>query len=105
MKWQIILILLLLSVQVASAAEMGSMSEEDKELFDEILRPVAKIYNLVKYLATTIAVMVLLFAGISYMVSGSDPRKREQSKNMAMYVVIGLVIIWAAPLVVDFLVA
>ncbi len=105
MKWQILLLLLLLTVQVASAAEMGTMSEDDKELFDEILKPVAKIYNLVKYIATSVAMMVLMFAGISYMISGSDPRKREQSKNMAMYVIIGLVVIWASPLVVEFLVA
>ena len=88
---------------IVSAAEMGTMSTEDKALFDEILKPVSKIYSLVKYIATTVAMLVLMFAGISYMISGSDPRKREQSKNMAMYVILGLVIIWAAPLVVEFL--
>ena len=105
MKWQILLLFLVLAMPIVSATEMGTMSEDDKELFDEILKPVSKIYNLVKYLATTLAMMVLMFAGISYMVSGSDPRKREQSKNMAMYVIIGLVVIWASPLVVEFLVA
>ena len=61
-------------------------------------------YNLVKYTATGIAALVLLLAGVSYMMSGSDPKKRDNAKGMAMYVIIGLVIIWAAPLVVQFIV-
>ena len=92
-------------VQVVSAVSFDDdISSEDKEAFDEILEPVMKIYNLVKYSATVIAVIVLLFAGITYITSGADPGKREKAKNMAMYVVIGLIVIWAAPLIVDFIV-
>jgi len=80
------------------------ISAQDQATFDEILEPVMKIYNLIKYSATVLAVIVLLFAGISYMISGSNPGKREKAKNMAMYVLIGLVVIWAAPLVVNFIV-
>jgi len=79
-------------------------SDEDIETFDEILEPSMKIYNLVKYSATVLAVVVLLFAGVTYMTSGSNPGKREQAKNMTMYVIIGLVVIWAAPLLVGFVV-
>lgn len=81
------------------------ISEEDRETFDEILEPVMKIYNLVKYSATVLAVIVLLFAGITYMTSGSNPAKREQGKNMVMYVIIGLAVIWVAPLIVQFIVS
>ena len=80
------------------------ISEEDQETFDGILEPVMKIYNFIKYSATVIAVVFLVFAGITFVTSGNDQAKREQAKNMAMYVVIGLVIIWVAPLVVQFLV-
>jgi len=65
---------------------------------------VMKIYNLVKYSATAIAGVILLLAGISYMALGSDPRKRENAKNMAMYAIIGLVIIWATQVMVNFIV-
>ena len=68
--------------------------------YDQILQPVQAIYDLVKYAVTIIAGLVLLFAGITYIMSGSDPGKREQAKNMIMYVVIGLAVIWAAPLIV-----
>ena len=68
--------------------------------YDQILQPVQAIYDLVKYAVTIIAGLVMLFAGITYIMSGSDPGKREQAKNMIMYVVIGLAVIWAAPLIV-----
>lgn len=68
--------------------------------YDEILKPVQAVYDLVKYAVTIIAGLVLLFAGITYITSGSDPGKREKAKNMMMYVIIGLAVIWAAPLIV-----
>ncbi|PIN81082.1 hypothetical protein COV13_02380 [Candidatus Woesearchaeota archaeon CG10_big_fil_rev_8_21_14_0_10_32_9] len=81
----------------------GDISEEDQETFDQILEPVMKIYNFVKYAATVLAVLFLLFAGVLFITSANDQAKREQAKSMAMYIVIGLVIIWVAPLVVGFL--
>lgn len=89
----------------AHAASLDSeITAEDKAKFDEILTPVAKIYNFIKYTASLVAVIALLFAGISYMFSGDDIKKRDTSKNMATYVIIGLVVIWAAPFVVNLLI-
>jgi len=72
----------------------------DQATYDEILRPVQAIYDLVKYAVTIIAGLVMLFAGITYITSGSDAGKREKAKNMVMYVIIGLAVIWAAPMIV-----
>jgi len=83
--------MLLLQIALVSAANAT---------YDEILKPIQAIYDLVKYAVTIIAGIVLTFAGISYITSGSDPGKREQAKNMIMYVLIGLAVIWAAPLIV-----
>lgn len=97
---------ILYGVPVVLAFEFNqTITPEQQATFDQILAPVMKIYNLVKYTATGIAALVLLFAGISYMTGGSDPKKRDNSKAMATYVLIGLVIIWAAPLVVQFIVS
>lgn len=68
--------------------------------YDQILQPIQAVYDLVKYSVTIIAGLVLLFAGITYIMSGSDPGKREQAKSMIMYVIIGLAVIWAAPFIV-----
>ncbi|MFA4960265.1 MAG: pilin [Candidatus Pacearchaeota archaeon] len=73
----------------------------DESDFAEVLAPLTTIYNLVKYAATVAAGLVMLFAGITYITSGSDPGKREKAKNMVMYVIVGLIVIWAAPFVVD----
>jgi type IV secretory pathway VirB2 component (pilin) len=97
-------IIALMACQFVLAVDFNqAVSAQDKATFDQILQPVMNVYNLVKYTATVIAVVVLLFAGITYMTSGSDPGKREKAKNMAMYVVIGLIVIWAAPLVVNYI--
>ena len=105
MRWQILLVLLMVLMPVVSAVDFNQqISSADQATFDAVLSPVMKIYNLVKYVATMIAVIVLLFAGISYIISGADPKKRDVAKNMATYVVIGLIVIWAAPLVVNFIV-
>ena len=101
-----LLLALLMSPYLALAAVDFNQqpSAQDQATFDQILSPVMKIYNLVKYIATAIAGVVLLFAGIVYMTSGADPKKRDNAKGMGMYVIIGLVVIWAAPLIVQFIV-
>ncbi len=98
-------LVLVIGSQFVLAVDLNQeISNEDKETFDQILEPVMKVYNLVKYVSTLLAAMVLLFAGITYIASGSDPRKRDSAKNMAMYVFIGLALIWAAPIFVTFIV-
>jgi len=81
--------------------QIGLVTAGDESDFEEILQPLTTIYNLVKYAATIIAGLVMLFAGITYISSGSDPGKREKAKSMVMYVFIGLIVIWAAPFIVD----
>jgi len=99
----LILVLPVISTSAYAVDFNQDITPEDQAKFDEMLTPVMKIYNLVKYVATVIAALVLLFAAISFMTSGADPRKREVAKSMAMYVVIGLVVIWAAPLAVTYI--
>lgn len=73
----------------------------DTATFDQILQPVWKIYSFVKYIATAIAAVVLVIAGIGFMTSGNDMMRRENSKNTIGYVVVGLIIIWAAPFIIQ----
>ena len=101
----LVLFVAMFALQLVAAVDFNqTISASDKATFDTMLSPVMKIYNLVKYFASAIAVVVLLFAGITYITSGNDPGKREQAKNMAMYVIIGLIVIWLAPLIVSFII-
>ena len=91
-----------LTNSVSAEVNWDTTSYTDSATFNQILEPVLKIYSFGKYAATLIAVLVLLTAGISYMLSGSDPRKRESAKSMAAYVFVGLIVIWAAPYAVNY---
>lgn len=108
MKVQKIAALVLIScvfmLQLVAAQFNNTITPQEQQTFDTILVPIMRIYNLVKYAATFIAVIMLVFAGISYIASGSDPKKREGAKGTIMYVFIGLAIIWAAPWFVQFMV-
>ena len=96
--------LFLLPMVLADAVDINPpLDPKDKQKFDQILQPVMKIYNFVKYIVTIIAALFLLFAGVTFMMSGEDPRKRDQAKNIAMYVIIGLLIIWGTPAIVGLL--
>lgn len=104
MRWLAILVLLIVAMPIVAAVEFdSSVSSSDKEKFDEILKPVMKIYSFVKYSATVLAVLFMVFAGVSFIISSNDPGKREQAKTMAAYVIVGLIVIWVAPLIVEFL--
>ena len=104
MKWQILFLAALIVMPLVTAQFQDPTAAEEAA-FDEILAPIMTIYNLVKYAATIVASVMMLFSGITYMTSGGDPKKKETAKNMATYVIIGLLIIWVAPLVVNLLVA
>ena len=111
MKILTVLVMLLMAavtIPTALAAERAELdtdiSAEDQARFDAILQPVMKIYNFIKYVSSAVAVIFLLYAGISFMSSGSDPRQRDTAKSIATYVILGLLIIWAAPMVVQLLI-
>jgi len=94
--------MLMMTISSASAVSaVPPSSSGDISTFDQILQPVWKVYNFVKYIATAIAALFLVFAGIMYMTSGSDPMKRDNAKHTIGYVVLGLIIIWAAPFAVQ----
>jgi len=105
MKWiGIMIVLLVIVTPLVCALDIPAPTEDEKTQFKELLEPVFRVYNLIKYVASVIAMVALLIAGITYMTSGADPKKRDQAKQMATYVVIGLFVIWAAPLLVNFIV-
>ncbi|MBW2972788.1 pilin [Candidatus Woesearchaeota archaeon] len=99
----VIFVMPIISTSAKAADFNQGISQEDQAQFDEMLKPVMKIYNLIKYAASFIAGIVFLIAAITFMTSGGDPRKRDVAKNTAMYVVIGLVVIWVAPLAVNYI--
>ena len=70
---------------------------------DMIMEPLNKIYDLVKGVISVVAVLAITFAGVKFMFSGDNIQAREGAKSMISYAVVGLVVVWIAPVMVSYL--
>ena len=98
----VFLLLLALPIVLAAPNFNTPLDPNDQQALDQILDPVMRIYTAVKYVATVIGVLMMVFAGISFMTAGAEIVKKERAKIMAVGVIIGLIVIWVAPLVVQY---
>ena len=89
-----ILVLMFLFTPFAFAAETG---------VEEILAPINKIYDLVKGAVSVLGIIAITIAAAIYMFSGNNIQSRENAKSMVSYSIVGLVLVWVAPLIVQFL--
>lgn len=92
MKKTILITMLLLAGQIVLAASVADITE-----------PITKIYDLIKSIVSIVGIIALTVAGAMYMFSGSNIQNRENAKSMVSYAVIGLVLVWVAPLMVSYL--
>ena len=90
----IVLIVFLLISQMVFAATVA-----------DITAPITRIYDLIKGIISVLGIIAITIAGAMYMFSGSNIQNRENAKNMGSYAVIGLVLVWVAPLIVGYLTA
>jgi type IV secretory pathway VirB2 component (pilin) len=91
----------MMTLTSAMAQAVPPTDPGDTATYDKILEPVWHIYSFIKYAAVAVAVIFLLIAGITYMTAGNDMMKRDTAKHTITYVVVGLIVIWAAPFVVQ----
>lgn len=99
--------------QSVSAAELNMSLEEGaeaarcdtcpSELFGDtgVFRQVT---NTILYFVGIIAVIMLIWGGIRYVVSGGDAKKVTDAKNTILYAIIGLVISFLAYAIVQFVI-
>ena len=98
-----LLVLLAMPVALAALDFNQSISPQDQQQFDGILAPVMKVFYFIRYAATILAVLMLVFAGITFITAGGDMTKKDYAKNTAFGVIIGLILIWVAPLIVQYI--
>ena len=91
-KSLLVLPVLLLVAQVAFAASIN-----------DVTAPINKIYDLVKAIVSIVGIIAITIAGAMYMMSGSNIQNRENAKNMVSYAIVGLVLVWMAPVLVGYL--
>jgi len=90
----LVLAVLLLVAQFAFAASVS-----------DITAPITKIYDLIKGIVSIIGVIAITIAGALYMFSGSNIQSRENAKSMVSFAIVGLVLVWVAPVLVGYLTA
>lgn len=90
----LVLAVLLLATQMVFATSVS-----------DITAPITKIYDLIKGVVSVVGIIAITIAGAMYMFSGSNIQSRENAKNMVSYAIVGLVLVWIAPVMVSYLTA
>lgn len=93
-----------LSFQSVHAYTPEGINSQDQQAIDQIMAPFNKAYNFVKVAALSIAGLILIIAGIMYMMAGNDVGKKEKAKHMVTGVVMGLMIFVVAPTAVQYMI-
>ena len=63
-----------------------------------------KITNTILYAVGIISVIMLIYGGLRYVISGGDSKKVTDAKNTIMYAIIGLIIAILAYAIVNFVI-
>ena len=65
---------------------------QPSELFDGSAAIIPRALNWMLFIVGILAIVMLIFGGIRYVVSGGDPSKVKDAKNTILYAIIGLVV-------------
>lgn len=86
----------------------ATVCEDSKSTTNPVYGPdgiVATVVNILSIIIGVAAVIVIIIAGIQYMLSTGDPTKVNNSKNAILYAVVGLIIAGAAQVIVQFVIS
>ena len=86
--------------QLTRPDEVGSGNLGGGDLKTAIIDVIKKVLDFM----TLIAVVMIVIAGIRYIISQGEEGEKDKAKKMIIYVVIGLVIILAARAIVTFVI-
>ncbi len=66
---------------------------------------ICRVFNLIFYITSAIAALVIIVAGVKWIGSGDDPSARGAAKNTIVHAIIGLIIVLVAVFLVWWLVS
>ena len=102
-KIGIVLLVLMLALPVVLAQDV-ELTAEQQEAKEKLENAVWVIYDIFKYVATAAGALLIAFSGLKFMSSGNDPMQRNQAKTWITYIIVGLILIWLAPVIAQALV-
>jgi len=103
-----LLIILSMTLFQVNAAEIDfhqGLTTEQQSSFENMSKPLITLYSMLKYFASVGGAIYLVIAGIGFMTAGSNSKNRDEAKMKATGVVLGLVVIWIAPMLVTIMMA
>lgn len=62
------------------------------ELFDGNAAIIPRVINLMLFIVGVLAVIMLIWGGIRYVISGGDATKVKDAKNTILYAIVGLIV-------------
>ncbi len=89
--------------QQVTQVDEGCVTKKDR-IFgkDDVVN---KAFGVLTFLAGTAAVLIIIIAGLMYVFSTGDPQNTGRAKDAILYAVIGLVVVVAARLIVNFIIS
>ncbi len=83
--------------QKINAGEVGIPTGSGDQLLQNGL-------NLAYFLAGVVAVIVIIFAGVMYVISSGDAGRVAKAKNLLVYSIVGLIIVISAFAITNFVI-
>lgn len=62
------------------------------ELFDGTTAIIPRMINLMLFIVGVLAIVMLIFGGIRYVISGGDSGRVKDAKNTILYAIVGLIV-------------
>ena len=78
------------------ACSGGSKSEVCTNRKESVEPIVGTVVNVLLFIVGTISVIMVIFAGIMYTISGGDSGRVAKAKNMLIYAIVGLIVSFLA---------
>ena len=85
-----------------SSLDNSCKTKDDKLFGANGLIP--RIINIATFIAGSVAVIIIVIAGLMYVLSGGNPENTRRAKDAIIYAVIGLVVAIAARIIVYFII-
>ena len=94
-------------VMAVSSVRMGAETARAEGMPSDLIGPTGvftQITNTVLYAVGIISVIMLIYGGLRYVLSGGDSKKVTDAKNTILYAIIGLIISILAFAIVNFVI-
>lgn len=94
------------SVDCSGAKAQSTVCQEQTKTYTEnpATDMLLKVTNIISVIAGIAAVVIIIIAGISYIISGGEGNKVNDAKNAIIYASIGLIVIVLARSIIAFII-